>query len=195
MISAIKDWLPITVRNRMALVFAVLALVLFVVWNLLPISIDGPFYRPFEGNGASFIWRVVFDPEVYVYVFKARELDGFVMIYVFIALILHSLLTLMIVPLWRVLSAVTYLRVSFAIMTLVTGFVTFFMTDAMIFRILPSSVYAVFALIVLSMFILSAALFIFTNERILLEEMKLMDEMEHAAANRVLISKKKNRDD
>lgn len=191
MTNAIRNWLPITARNRVALVFAMLALVLFFLWNFLPITISGRFYKPFEGIGAKFIWSAVFDTNFYVSVFKSREIDNFLTLSVFITLILYSILTLIIIPFWRIISATPHLRIPFGIMTLVGAFATFILTDAMIFRIWPTCVYLIFVLIMLSMFSLSLAFFIFTNERILLIDMKFMDEMEHSVAQRVLNAKKK----
>jgi hypothetical protein len=189
--DTLKDWLPITARNRVALGFAVLALVLFVTWNLLPITLSGRFFKHFEGSGARFIWRAVFNLDFYISIFKLREPNDFLILFVYIALVFYSLLTLMIIPFWKIIGATPLLKIPFAIMTLAGAFATFYMTDAMIFRILPTCVYVVFLLIILSMFSLSLAFFIFTNERTLLMDMKFTEEMEHAVSRRVLNSRKK----
>ncbi len=66
LIAAIKDWLPITNRNRVALGFAFAALVMFLTWNFL-------FYNNRDegwvaGMAAMKIWPQVFSPSSYVVV-------------------------------------------------------------------------------------------------------------------------------
>jgi hypothetical protein len=71
LIAAIKDWLPITDRNRVALGFAFAALVMFVWWIFCRIIIMG---------GAlvmTNIWADIVNPDFYLHVFRTPDIDGF----------------------------------------------------------------------------------------------------------------------
>lgn len=126
MSDAIKNWLPITVRNRVALGFAFASLVMFVTWNLLPnyntVDYDGD--RPiFESDGLVYskLWPVIFNPEIYHSVIKSPNVGEFLVIAAFMSLLMNGLIVLSLVPFWKILHATNYLRIPVAIVHLIGG--------------------------------------------------------------------------
>jgi len=162
-------WLPITARNRVALCLAVLALVMFVVWNCLP----NYEYGDTEPDGilAKSRWlEAILLPDIYLMVFKNPDIEGFLAIAAFMALILNALVTLVAVPFWKLLHASPYIRLPLTLGNLLGGYV-------IIWHLFDNGMddpkpYWVAALLLMSagMFTLSAALFVFKNELALREE-------------------------
>lgn len=122
-----KDWLPITVRNCLALGFAMLALVMFVTWNFLPfyqedfstgLSAPKPTY---QGLVLMQVWPEMVDPDNYILVFKSPDVDGFLSVAASVALIMNGLIVLTLVPLWKILHASIYLRLPIALVNLLGG--------------------------------------------------------------------------
>ena len=158
-----KDWLPITKRNRVALGFAVLALVMFVTWNFL--SYDNRDEGWIAGMAAMKIWPEVFSPSSYVVVVGfLGYYDGFRIVAMMVSLILSGLTVLVILPFWKILHASTYLRLCLAIMNLAGACATLHFAVASISWSISYQPGMIFVLIALSMLALSASLFIFKNE-------------------------------
>jgi hypothetical protein len=163
LIAAIKDWLPITVRNRVALGFAGLALVMFVTWNFL--SYNNRDEGWVAGMAAMKIWPPVFSPSSYVVVVGfLGYYDGFKIVAMMVSLILSGLTVLVILPFWKILHASTYVRLCLAIMNLAGACATLlFAFESITWSVsyLPGMI---FVLMALSMLALSASFFIFKNE-------------------------------
>ncbi len=165
---SLKEWLPITTRNRVALGLAALSLVMFVVWNFLP-NYEYGATEP-EGIFASHIWLFVFSPDHYIRVFKSPDIDGFLVIAANMALIQCGLVTFAVLPLWKLLHASAFVRLPLAFVNLIGGaIVVWFVIQYDPDDAVPY-VFAILSLITLNMFALSAALFVFKNELALREE-------------------------
>lgn len=158
-----REWLPITTRNRVALGLAALALPLFVVWNCLP-DYDYPFEAGPCGIIGMSLWRdQVFSPELYVMVFKDPDMEGFLIISAFMALIQNAIVTFAAVPFWKILHASPYIRLPLAIVNLLGGCVIlrhFCINQGNTAPFLGSAL----LLMALGMFAVSASLFLFKNE-------------------------------
>ncbi len=163
-----RDWLPITGRNRVALGFAALALVMFVVWNGLPHYEYGE-TKP-DGIVASFIWLEILSPDHYIRVFKSPDIDGFLDVAASMALIQSGLVTFAALPFWKLLHASAFVRLPLAFVNLIGGaIVVWFVIQYDPDDAVPY-VFAILSLIALNMFALSAALFTFNNELALRNE-------------------------
>ncbi len=178
LISAIKDWLPITKRNRVALGFALAALVIFVVWNLMPI---------YDFNATSserrvfqVIWMHSFDFEYFRSVIASLNMDVLRVIFIRLAFMLNGLLVFTILPFWKIVHASGYLTVPLAVASAAGG-LYFFSWGFYIVSYSPASVPhhgLTLFLVSKSMLLSSAALLIFKNELALrheLEVKKMMD--------------------
>jgi len=157
-----KDWLPITKRNRVALGYAFLSLVLFVVWNALP-CYD---YVEETSNGpiVTVIWAELTDPDYYLHVFRSPSVDGFLSIAASMAVLMNGLLVLAIVPFWKILHASNYVRIPVAAVNLAGGLVVFWFLIKENHSNPPPFMYAIFFLMASSMFALASAMLIFRNE-------------------------------
>ncbi|MFM2197249.1 MAG: hypothetical protein RLZZ505_681 [Verrucomicrobiota bacterium] len=163
-----KEWLPITGRNRVALGFAALSLVMFVVWNCLPHYEYGE-TEP-DGIVASFTWLEILWPDHYIRVFKSPDIDGFLDIAASMALIQCGLVTFVALPFWKLLHASAFVRLPLAFVNLAGGaIVVWFVIQYDPDDAVPY-VFAILSLIALNMFALSASLFVFKNELALREE-------------------------
>jgi hypothetical protein len=164
-----KEWLPITVRNRVALGLAALALVIFVCWNSLPYYEYGE-TEP-DGIVATSVWMdEILSPDFYVDTFKDPDVDGLLGVAACMALILNALVTLALIPLWKMLHSSAYIRVPLAVVNLLGGAVVlWFLYDNGSMEPHPYW-FMTLLLIALDMFVISAALFIFKNELALREE-------------------------
>ena len=180
MTNAIKNWLPVTKRNLVALGFAFAALVMFVVWNLLP-------YYDYESSGTGvtfvsngpvllYIWPEMVDADNYLRVIRSPDVDGFLSVAASLALLFKGLMVLVLVPLWQMLHASNYLRVPVAILNLLGGLVVmkFLVEDIMrdsgsMYDDAPYQNLTLL-LIALTMFAVGAAMVIFKNELLLRHE-------------------------
>lgn len=174
LLSAIKDWLPITVRNRVALGFAFTALVIFVTWNLLPSYSYGE-SSP-HGIMAAEIWPNVCSPDMVINAIKTPDIDGFLELAATLALIQNGLVLLMILPIWKMLHASMYIRLPLALVNLVGGsVVSWFVFDYGGNMDDLQDLYGAIALclIALSMISLSVAMLIFKNELGLRQELEV----------------------
>lgn len=113
----LREWLPITRRNRVALCLAALSLVMFLGWNFWPVSYDG---EP-SGNGASNTWPEVVSYRTYVYRRVGVDLEWFTVRCIFISLPLNALVSVLLIPLWKVLHASPMIRVPLAMLSLAGG--------------------------------------------------------------------------
>jgi hypothetical protein len=159
-----KEWLPITTRNRVALGFAGLALVMFVLWNCLP---NYEYPGDLEPNGivAMTLWHEeVLSPDYYIMVLKAPDVEGFLVIAAFTALIQSAVVSLAAVPFWKALHASPYVRLPLATVNLFGGGVVLWHLCDMGFEESARYWVATLSLMSLNMFALSAALFTFRNE-------------------------------
>lgn len=165
--SFIREWLPITTRNRVALGLAALALVMFVLWNCLPhYKYEYDVVTEREGSIAMALWPDILSPDLYLMVRKDPDFQIFLVIAAFMSLIQSALVTLAAVPFWKHLHASPYIRLPLAIVNLLGGAVILWLiTDASRHWVAP------LILMALNMFALSAALFTFRNELELREEM------------------------
>ncbi len=159
MSDTIKNWLPITKRNRVALGFAVAALVMFVTWNLMP-----DYYEANNSCVAMVIWPELFSPDKYMNVFESPDIDGFRFVASAISVILNGLLILVIVPFWKILHASNYIKLPLVIFNLAGGLVLLWYAVESTINGKALSENFVLLLIILSLLALSAALFIFKNE-------------------------------
>jgi hypothetical protein len=166
MIDAIRDWLPITKRNRVALGFAVAALVMFVTWNFLPYYDYnyGSSHITYIRDGWMFmhLWSKYFDPDFYFGMIHSTEFSGFVKLGLVISHLINSLLVFITIPFWKIIHASKYLSIPLALSNFVFGCVLLIVLTKnqydppyMAMRLFLSSS---------AMLALSAALFIFKNE-------------------------------
>jgi hypothetical protein len=166
---SLKEWLPVTMRNRVALLIAFAALVIFITWNCLPYYEYGE-TEP-DGIVAMKIWHEgVLDPDPYIMVLKSPDVDGFLSIAASMALIQCGLVSLAVVPFWKHLHGSAYIRLPLAAVNLLGGGVVLWHLSEAGSDYATCGVIATLTLIALNMFALSAALFIFRNELALLEE-------------------------
>lgn len=156
-----RDWLPVTKRNRVALGLAFAALVMFVVWNCLPTY----HYRDSKPHGivATSLWPQTVRPNMYIMAFKDPNIRGFLSIAACMALIQNALVTLAVLPFWRLLHASSYIRLPLAIVNLFGGGVMLWFIQLR-YGDTPPFWLTTMSLIALSMFAISAALFVFKNE-------------------------------
>jgi len=183
--DTIKDWLPVTARNRMALGFAGLALVMFVIWNFLPfyeenyksgLSPSGPTY---QGLVAMQVWPEMVDPDNYIMVFKSPDVDGFLSVAASVALLMNGLIVLTLVPLWKILHASIYLRLPIALVNFLGGAVVLkFSIESLIkeHKDAPFQNLTLF-LIALTMLTVFLAMMIFKNELELRHELEVKKMM------------------
>lgn len=167
----IKNWLPITVRNRVALGFAFAALVIFVTWNFLPDPHGS------EDIVAMELWSEVFSIYRYTDVFRNPNIEDFRIIAAFMSIIFNGLVIVAIVPFWRIFHASNYIKLPISILNLSGGLIMLsFVIEEITDR---ENLYetCIIALIALSMLALSAALFIFKNELGIRHELEVKKTM------------------
>ena len=175
MINAIKDWLPITARNRVALGFAFAALVMFASWNFLPM--DDLYNSSSYVAAAVHFWPLAILPDTYFAVFRSPRVDGFLAMAAYLSLILSGLIVLTILPLWKMFHASVFVRIPLAVFNLAGGSVIYYficryggVSDSLMWL-------AILMLMGLSMLALSASLFIFKNELELRHELEVKKMM------------------
>ena len=158
-----RQWLPQTRRNRLALGFAVLALVLFVSWNLQPFRA----YKnhPAEGNVAQNLWPEILDPSFYYDALRNPDLDNALGIAASLAVILSALLSLTLIPLWRFFQTSRLLNLPPAFLCLIgSGCVAWFLG-----KLSPETdsreSFLCLALMALNLFCISLSLFALKPER------------------------------
>jgi hypothetical protein len=185
MTDAIKDWLPITKRNRMALGIAGLALLMFVTWNFLPFydrDYTTDTYPPkptYQGLVAIQVWPQMVDPDNYIMVFKSPDVDGFLSVAASVALLMNGLIVLTLVPLWKILHASIYLRLPIALVNLLGGAVVLkYSIESLIkeYNHAPFQNLTLF-LIALTMLMVSLSMLIFKNELELRHELEVKKMM------------------
>lgn len=165
---SIKDWLPIRIQNRVALLLAFAGLVMFVVWNCLPVY---HFHdEPPVGMAATVAWKEVFSPDSYLPTLKSPDIEGFLEIAAYLALMQSGFVTLAIVPLWKLLHASPFVRLPLAVVNLFGGAVVLWLLYDYAMEDQPPYSFALLLLIALSMLAISGALFTFRNELALREE-------------------------
>ena len=161
-----REWLPITGRNRVALCLAGLSLVMFVGWNFWPVSYDGEAL----GNGATITWPEVFSYQTYTYRRAEVDFEWLTVRCIFISLPLNALLSVLLIPLWKVLHASPMIRVPLAMLCLAGGIATvvFPFTQPGISEV--TCWYWILGFMALSLLLNSAALLTFKNELALRDE-------------------------
>ena len=165
-----KEWLPVTVRNRVALLLAFAALVMFVVWNCLPNYEYAGDTEP-DGIVATSLWpEEILSPDLYVQTFKDPDMIGFLAVAACMSLILNALVTLALIPLWKFLHASPYIRVPLAFVNMLGGAVIVWHLLANASTEPQPYWLAILLLMASGMFAVSAALFVFKNELALREE-------------------------
>lgn len=178
MISAIKDWLPITVRNRVALGFAFAALVMFLTWNFLPnyeVRYVLSSYNNYARDGFIFMeaWPNIVDPYLIVSVIKSPDVDGFISLAASIALLMNGLIVLGLVPFWKILHASSYLKIPVAFVNIIGGGVMIKYFFESLKEEMPPYISMALLLIALSMFAVFLAMLIFKNELSLRHELEV----------------------
>jgi hypothetical protein len=164
-----REWLPVTERNRVALLLAFAAFLVFVTWNCLPYYE----YGESEPNGivAMTIWHEgVLDPDHYMMVLKDPDVEGFLGIAANMALIQCGLVSLAVVPFWKHLHGSAYIRLPLAVVNLLGGGVVLWFLAQAGSDDDMRGILATLSLIALNMFALSAAMLVFKNELALREE-------------------------
>jgi hypothetical protein len=164
----LKEWLPITKRNRVALVLAAFSLIVFVTWNCIPVPdyIDGPVDRIF----AVEFWPGILSFYFYVYLFKSPDPWNLMAVAARFAIYITTVMSLLTVPFWRLFHASPVLRMLIAIACLLGGLVVIFGMLSGKFGYGSLSKNVALALISVNMFSVSAALFTFKNELALRSE-------------------------
>jgi hypothetical protein len=157
-----KEWLPFTKRNRVALALAFLALVMFATWNCFPYYAwedEAP-----EGLVMMVVWPETFSPDNYLSAFRSPDVETFLEIAAYMALVQSGVVTLFAVPFWKLLHASAFVRLPLAIANLFGGaVVVWHLLEYGLDDQTPFAV-ATLAGIALGMFVISAALFTFKNE-------------------------------
>lgn len=149
-----QKWLPKNERNRFAFVLANISLILLIAWNLLPASEDT------DGIFAIVFWPMITDPNNYIYIIKTKDLHGMMWIAAIFAIVLSSIMSLLLVPFWRIFHATPYLRIPIAAISII-GALTI---SSLLFADVSDELIVSFALMALQMFTLSLALLTFDNE-------------------------------
>lgn len=166
-----RDWLPKTNRNRLALGFAAVALVMFVVWNLMP------FYptkgQPSEGLVVTEFWPTFFDPDYYLRVFKTPDVHGFMEIAAVAASFMNAWVVLAAVPFWRIFHASNHLKIPVAVVNVLGGGVILWFTCDMGTEHAPPFSLVILTLMTSTMFCLSTAMLLFENELDLRHDMEV----------------------
>ncbi len=171
-----KDWLPITVRNRVALGFASAALVMFVTWNLFPYYEFGA--KSFDQRIVTIIWPEMVDPDSYLNVIRSPDIDGFLSVAASMATLMNGLLVLTIVPFWKMIHASKFLTLPLAVANFAGGLVVLWILFKENLHSDPVPYQAAtLSMIALTMLVLSAALFIFKNELGLRNDLKVKKRM------------------
>jgi hypothetical protein len=161
-----REWLPITGRNRVALCLAGLSLVMFLGWNFWQVSFDG---EP-SGNGASNTWPEVISYRTYMYLRVGLDFEWLTIRCIFISLPLNAMVSVLLIPLWKVLHASPMIRVPLAMLCLAGGIAT------VCYLFLPPGFPAgsgwdwILSFMALSLLLNSAALLTFKNELALRDE-------------------------
>lgn len=165
--SFLREWLPITTRNRVALALAFSGLVMFLVWNCLPYYEYGDI-QP-KGIVATSAWPSFFSPDVYLMVFKDPSIQGFFEIATYMAIIQNAFVNLAAVPFWKYLQASSYVRLPLGIVNFLGGAIMLWnlyrlVISKPVIHDFQDSWITLVTLETLNMFVISAALFIFRNE-------------------------------
>jgi|AntRauTorckE6833_2_1112554.scaffolds.fasta_scaffold63653_1 hypothetical protein len=157
-----REWLPIRRRNKLALGLAAFSFVTFVGWNCLPYyEAEG---EPSLGIAASVAWPEFFSPDNYLNEFQSPSIDGLLAITASFGLILGGLVVLLAVPLWQILHASKFITIPLAVLNLLGGVViTWHLYDSAQHDPAPYWIITI-VLMALSLYSISAALFVFKNE-------------------------------
>lgn len=167
---SLKEWLPITMRNRVALGFAFAGLVIFVVWNCLP-HYDWSASPAPNGIVATTFWPDICSPDLYVMVFKQPHLHGLLAVAACLSIIQSALVTLAAIPFWKVLHASPWLRVPLATVNLLGGaLIVWHLINMASSDFAPPYWTTMMTLMATGMFAVSAAFFLYKNELALREE-------------------------
>jgi hypothetical protein len=178
MIESLKDWLPITKRNRVALGVAVLALVMFVSWNFTPTYSYGE-STP-DGIVAMDLWPAVCSLDIITDVIKSPDIDGFLELAATLALFQNGLVLLIILPFWKMLHASVYIRLPLVLINLAGGAAVFwFVFDNGLELDDLQELFELIALclIAMSMISLGISMMIFKNELELRHELEVKKTM------------------
>lgn len=188
--DTIRNWLPMTKRNRVALGFAFAALVMFVTWNFFPYYqvseksyansyMDSPIYER-DGFISMQIWPILVNPDYYLYAIKSPSIQGFLGMGAWVSILLNALVVVTLVPFWKIIHASKYLMFPLGAANFLGGSVVIWsMYDDYLKYPSSNAPYevATLSLIALSMWALAAALFIFKNELELRHEQEVEKTM------------------
>jgi hypothetical protein len=161
----LREWLPDTPRNRVALLLALASLVMFCIWNFMPhYNMRG---HPQDGIVAMHLWPEVLSPDSYINAMRSKDPEDILGVIASLTVILTALICVLTIPLWRVIHASAFLRLPPAIMTLIGGLVIgWFLIDALMVdaNSTHEMMYIALLLISLNMLATSAALFLMRHE-------------------------------
>jgi hypothetical protein len=157
------EWLPTTRGNRVALALALLSLVIFMVWNLLPYHDERDSVR--DGVIAFHLWPEVFFYDSYTHAMRSKDPEAVLGVIANLTVTLTALMSILTIPLWRFLQASPFLRLPPAIITAAGGAVILrFIADAAGQGDIHPNILLALLLIAFNMFAISAALFVMGRE-------------------------------
>lgn len=117
--SWLKEWLPITKRNRVALGFAGASLLTFLAWNFLPLE-----YGEILGSPAcTFVWPVIFSSLIDYKAYPNMDMEDLVAMAAYFVMLGYGVLSLLMVPLWEILHASKFTSIPLAIIGMLGGLV------------------------------------------------------------------------
>ncbi len=159
-----QEWLPITIRNRIALGFAAFSFGTLVVWNCVPMKITASYFGSERGIFAMEIWPGIFDLRFFADLLKSGQSLDFYWLAIALALVISSLMALVTIPMWRFVHAAPLVKIPIALIALAGGTLVLIGLVSGLFAY--GSFWEDFAWLIMSasMFSLSAALFIFNSE-------------------------------
>lgn len=175
MSDTLKNWLPITKWNRVAVGFIFMGLVMLVTWNFIPV------YEVYDshpqGLALEVIWGEVFSLDFYLDAFKSPSIDDFISICACMALIQNAVVLLVGLPFWKIFHASNYLKVPLALVNLVGGLIVlkFFFESFMDNETFSTQV--ILLLIAMSMLAVFLAMLIFKNELELRHDLEVKKTM------------------
>lgn len=145
----------------MALGFAGAALMTFVAWNFLPLGYD----ELYEGPAYTFVWPVIFSSLIDYKAYPKMDLEELAAMAVYLVMLGYGVLSLLLVPLWKILHASKFISIPLAIIGMLGGLVLMF--GILFFDWLEhedTSEQILMILIFCQLIFGSTALFVFKNE-------------------------------
>lgn len=179
--DAIRNWLPITKRNRLALLIVSAALLLFVVCNFLPYYVcdEYPRFYIISNNQEDItayrkpiykclfykeLWSDVFDQDSYVKLLRSPDIDALLSLVTNVAFLCNTVIMFMLIPFWKIFHSTSYLRMPIAIANFIFAFRSLQISIYFHMGYAPVSSATIFMLIAIVLASVGSALIIFENE-------------------------------